>query len=105
MPPGCGYVPDPSPVFENSISRRISEGERMQKESFLKSTKPLPGLLEHIAQELGADFAYLYRLAESSGSAELVARTGVAAPPAPERHAHGAIPPDSRLVIAASAWS
>jgi hypothetical protein len=77
----------------------------MQKEAFLKSTKPLPGLLEHIAQELGADFAYLYRVEEPAGSAELVARTGVVAPPASERHGHGAIPDANRIVVGASAWS
>jgi hypothetical protein len=70
----------------------------MHKESFLNS--PLVALLEHIVQEIHADFAYLYRAADPAGAVELVARTGVTAP-----HAYGAILDGNRLIVAASAWS
>lgn len=77
----------------------------MLKESFLKSTTPLSGLLEQIAHELGADFAYLYRVTESADSIELVARTGPAEFRGAEHHDHGSVPHADHLMVARSGWS
>jgi hypothetical protein len=74
----------------------------MLNEIWLKSTRPISALLEHIAQEFRSDFAYLYRVEQRAGSANVALTRpsiGMAAlwsrhgkPGSPRLHHHQLLP-------------